>query len=619
MMSENTSGKSASDRIPAQMPAKEAASFSDMATLIRTIMDAQAERDAKRDKEQTERDAKREEELRLWRVEQAERDAKRDKEQSERDAKREDELRQWRVEQNAFLEQIFEKTQPYPQAAPTAAVVDMQVTPKQPRKLSSFHGQQEQHGDKIASNVATPHSNMTQNTDLNQFGYINLSEEYKSISYTLELSGILGMLGNGWDNAWDVFTKSDKNLLLPTINTILAEYHGRCEDIMHGLAARKVSEDTYQSAFSRLAETIEKHAYTDENSTTGLYWHDTHNTSIKRSDGTSRKPDGSFFTRKSGNLSWKDIAVVVEIKDDHKQNDHDHIRGQLLQNFIDMTMTLPRRFMIGLTLASHGSIDVHFCLPGGIYTAHLGNLPLTGCNKPKSSSTMQMPAQMPRTEDELRVVTFLLFLYKQSLQDCGYLTGRDSDYPSTFLLEDVIGATTNIKGNSLKSTSISLECHNNEHRVLGRHRYLKGQRTWLYPAMYDKDRHPSFFKFQWGFEGEGEISAHEFVQNRGIPNVPKLHYGASIAGNGGKTGRQKYVGEVIVMEDVGETIMSIFDKSTLAMSEAKIINIFAGYAHTLIAAAIVDDNKKITVHLSLTGDVGACALKMNVVLPQPKN
>ncbi|PIA12894.1 hypothetical protein COEREDRAFT_12035 [Coemansia reversa NRRL 1564] len=211
-----------------------------------------------------------------------------------------------------------------------------------------------------------------------------------------------------------------------------------------------------------------------------------------------------------------------------------------------------------------------------------------------------MPAQMPRTEDELRVVTFLLFLYKQSLQDCGYLTGRDSDYPSTFLLEDVIGATTNIKGNSLKSTSISLECHNNEHRVLGRHRYLKGQRTWLYPAMYDKDRHPSFFKFQWGFEGEGEISAHEFVQNRGIPNVPKLHYGASIAGNGGKTGRQKYVGEVIVMEDVGETIMSVFDKSTLAMSEAKIINIFAGYAHTLIAAAIVDDNKKFVLHRDIS-------------------
>ncbi|KAJ2560287.1 hypothetical protein IW140_006668, partial [Coemansia sp. RSA 1813] len=78
---------------------------------------------------------------------------------------------------------------------------------------------------------------------------------------------------------------------------------------------------------------------------------------------------------------WKDIAVVVEIKDHMVDGKDHHPRGQILQDFIDMAENQPRRFMLGLALGKGHAIHLYACVPGGIYIAKLGNLHLAGVGK----------------------------------------------------------------------------------------------------------------------------------------------------------------------------------------------------------------------------------------------
>ncbi|KAJ2658677.1 hypothetical protein IWW48_003916 [Coemansia sp. RSA 1200] len=169
---------------------------------------------------------------------------------------------------------------------------------------------------------------------------------------------------------------------------------------------------------------------------------------------------------------------------------------------------------------------------------------------------------------------------------------------------DILGVLQN-KSNVLRpSTTIRINCaYDNANSVLGRHNYLKGQQTWAYPAQYfhDKRDRPqnAFFKFQWAFEDEPEISVHQFVLDNGVPHVLKLLYTANIESMGCDSSNQGFKGEAIVMEDVGISIKNAFYEDDLNMSEAKIIDIFAGYAHTLIAAAKVN-NRRFVLHCDMS-------------------
>ncbi|KAJ2802033.1 hypothetical protein H4R20_003434 [Coemansia guatemalensis] len=580
----------------------------------------QADRDAKRDKEQADRDAKREEELKQWRMEQADRDARRDKEQVERDEKREKEQAERDAKLDNILRQILEGNQHNTQAAPTEE--ELRTPASQHRRLLDVASQSQnrlsQHQKKITSSFGTPQTATSQPATFNKDEYIQLSQNHSRISYEMGLLPVLGIIGNDWAEAWNAFTSDVSQSPENTVGEILEEYNTGCRDIQSRLASGKASEDNYQSAFGVLAEAIQKHAPTNEDNLPSLLWRDTHNIPIKRSNGGPRKPDGGFFTaNRGGKLEWKDLAVAVEIKGDDMQNDHDHINGQLLQNFIDMADILPRRFMIGLTLASQGIIYVHVCVPSGIYKARLGRLPLTDNinltenstsasahlakgrkRAPALTSTSRIAAagSIQWTDDEKRVVEFILFLYQQSCEDCGYLTGRNSDYPCTLSLDKVLGSTSDNKDKSLLLELISQQRDGGNQSVLGRHKHLSGQRTWVYPAQYGNNKKSAFFKFQWMYEGEDEIDVHQFVLKRKVPYVPEILCAASVNAGGHGQGAQKYKGEAIVMEDVGKPINSVFGKNPNAIPEANIIDIFAGYVHTLIYAALVDDDCKYALH-----------------------
>ncbi|KAJ2842390.1 hypothetical protein GGI22_007566, partial [Coemansia erecta] len=163
---------------------------------------------------------------------------------------------------------------------------------------------------------------------------------YEDICVKTELRDALDVLGGDWRSAWDQFSKTP----VTAIDEILSAYRSKCVGFQTELAAARVLEATYQSAFSALAEAIDEHV-SAHSGAPALHWFDTHSANIKRADGTYRRPDGCFSVHPARH-EWKDIAVVVEIKD-HTMDGTDHYpRGQILQNFIDMAENQPRRFML---------------------------------------------------------------------------------------------------------------------------------------------------------------------------------------------------------------------------------------------------------------------------------
>ncbi|KAJ2248893.1 hypothetical protein GGH98_003711 [Coemansia sp. RSA 454] len=271
-----------------------------------------------------------------------------------------------------------------------------------------------------------------------------------------------------------------------------------------------------------------------------------------------------------------------------------HVRGQILQDFIDMTETLPRRFMIGLTLAQHGDICVYVCVPGGVYSAQLGSLHLAGKTKPSTDNANP-------TVDDQRVVAFLLLLQERLCKDSGHLTGKNMRLPVKFSFGDIPDTLTDGKSSDmLQSTTVCPELSEKDVAkggIYGRHWHLRGQRTWVYPAQLKRkiadqpdEIDDVFFKFQWSFDGDGEIDVHRFVLERGVPHVPKLLHTAIIEGKAYGTHSPKFKGEAMVMEYVGKSVKSLFGNDTLC-TPSKIIDIFAGYVHTLVAAAGIDNGQ----------------------------
>ncbi|KAJ2187224.1 hypothetical protein IW144_006091, partial [Coemansia sp. RSA 522] len=378
------------------------------------------------------------------------------------------------------------------------------------------------------------------------------------------------------------------------IQQILVDYRNACTAINEKLKVRKVSEPTYQAAFGALAMAVQNYVAAKPGVQQGLYWYDTHKTQIKRGDDRYRMPDGSFSTTNLPALEWSDIAVVVEIKNDDMTSTAHHVRGQILQDFIDMTETLPRRFMIGLTLAQHGDICVYVCVPGGVYSAQLGSLHLAGKTKPSTDNANP-------TVDDQRVVAFLLLLQERLCKDSGHLTGKNMRLPVKFSFGDIPDTLTDGKSSDmLQSTTVCPELSEKDVAkggIYGRHWHLRGQRTWVYPAQLKRkiadqpdEIDDVFFKFQWSFDGDGEIDVHRFVLERGVPHVPKLLHTAIIEGKAYGTHSPKFKGEAMVMEYVGKSVKSLFGNDTLC-TPSKIIDIFAGYVHTLVAAAGIDNGQ----------------------------
>ncbi|KAJ2658971.1 hypothetical protein IWW48_003769 [Coemansia sp. RSA 1200] len=144
-------------------------------------------------------------------------------------------------------------------------------------------------------------------------------------------------------------------------------------------------------------------------------------------------------------------------------------------------------------------------------------------------------------------------------KDCGYLTKHNSGLPGEFSLANIMGIE-HVESKLPLQTTVHLDYADENSKEFGRHGHLNGQRTWVYSAQYWNDEHSNghisdaFFKFQRGFDDEVEIEVHRHVLHK-------------------------------------KSVKSIFKDGGLCVSNATLIDIFAGYVHTLLAAAAVAKNK----------------------------
>ncbi|KAJ2562344.1 hypothetical protein IW140_006438 [Coemansia sp. RSA 1813] len=542
-------------------------------SLLKEISDQQAERDKQRDEKQEKRDrlwrTEQAEHDRLWRMEQAERDEKREKEQAallegifskqaERD-KRLLEFQKQQVNALAKLEKAMDKLNqqtiqgaPVTTGANTAALRSAKLIGTLASSQKSIASQAR---SEAANHTGTPQVNVPKPDKFGTEWYVSLSKAYDKFCKLTDLPESLRMVSEGWREAW--VNASAKTTLdnSPVVKKILMTYRKLCKDARATLAHAGAAETTYQMTFGKLAEA--------------------------RGSGPGRFPDGSFFIAQSPRCKWHDMVAVVEIKSSREAKLSHLLRGQIIQGFIDMAESRPRRFAFGISLGHQGEIHVYVCLPDGIHIASLGKLPL-------AKSTRASLA------NEQRVVAFLLFLYQQIAKDAGFLTRSAVSLPGEFALADIVGISP-CEDNALPpDTMIHLGLDSDG--VLGRHRCLKGPRTWLYPECRIGGKR-AVFKFQWLPDGALESAVHQFVLAKGVPYVPALLYAATVASNQSSSSSSSSgkgtdippplpIGEALVVEDVGSSVLSAFNKP-----EVEIIDIFAAYTHTLISAAKIHESQ----------------------------
>ncbi|KAJ2536480.1 hypothetical protein EV175_006804, partial [Coemansia sp. RSA 1933] len=206
--------------------------------------------------------------------------------------------------------------------------------------------------------------------------YCRLSKSYKTFCKPAELSEALRMIHEDWGVKWNNISKELMLKKSSFATKVLDEYCQSCNNITAKLNHDDSAEPTYQIAFDNLAKAVELHAPT-RGKADKLRWMDTHRRRVGGgSSGSSRSPDGSFYIGRQKDPMWHDMSVVVEIKGSNEPKDSDTLRGQIIQGFIDMAESRPRRFSFGISLGNKGDIHVYVCFPDGIYYAHLGKLPL---------------------------------------------------------------------------------------------------------------------------------------------------------------------------------------------------------------------------------------------------
>ncbi|KAJ2513838.1 hypothetical protein H4217_006102 [Coemansia sp. RSA 1939] len=555
---------------------------------LKELRKEQAERDAKREKEQAEREAKRDAELKELRKEQAERDAKREKEQAERDAKRDAEFKELRkeqaerdakrekeqIERDAELKGMFSMLMPQNRLSPSNAMRSGGVA-------GGLRGAVSQVSIDANSLNSTPQKNNVRADQFDRKWYSKLSKDHSDFIIEADLPDALGMVSKDWRKEWDRVSKDAALSVSEVAKKILNAYRRKPE--IKRLDHCNASEKVYQTAFDHFATAVNRFASTNsKDGIVGMRWLNSHKTQLHNRGVHGRFPDGSFFTAKSTqDTMWQDVIVAVEIKGSSEAAESDVLRGQIIQGLIDMATDRPRRFSFALSLGNKGEIRVYVCTPDKLYVAPLGNLPL---GRGSSGNMLK----------DRRVVAFILFLYEQTAKDCGFLTENPVPLPGEFALDKIIGIEPLIRRRLLHS-SISINI-NSDSEVLGRHRILKGPRTWLYPkCVFNGDN--AVFKFQWIPEGDLESTVHKFIEDKGIPHIPELLYAATVTDTQSNRGAPCR-GEVMIIEDAGSSVADIFGKAEVSSiyGQMRIVDVFAAYVHTLIAAAKLDENNRFVLH-----------------------
>ncbi|KAJ1766748.1 hypothetical protein LPJ74_005720, partial [Coemansia sp. RSA 1843] len=123
--------------------------------------------------------------------------------------------------------------------------------------------------------------------------------------------------------------------------------------------------------------------------------------------------------------------------------------------------------------------------------------------------------------------------------------------------------------------------------IIGRRYKAAGSRSWLYStitgAETEANRERCILKLHWCLRDLSEARIHKRVMEMNVPHTPQLIDSATIKTDA----TNDYIGEILLIEDSGIEIKQ-FLINLDSSSVHRVVDIFAGYLHTLLVAATGD-------------------------------
>ncbi|KAJ2801037.1 hypothetical protein H4R21_002945 [Coemansia helicoidea] len=310
----------------------------------------------------------------------------------------------------------------------------------------------------------------------------------------------------------------------------------------------------------------------------GVLWVDTH----ERPMANNRKPDGLLVVgAAAGQPQWHDAVAAFEVKSDRVGGGDGALVGQLLRNFRDMAEDQPRRRSIGFTVFKSGQVHMYLCLPSVVLQAEVGPLP---------GATIE--------GDHHRLVRVLLMTLLVLPSDLGFVVNKVGGISAPFGRRDIPGYMDR-SATQLANDAVSIQ---DSVAIGGRRRNIVGPRSWLFHAtasLADEQAGGYFqayncvVKYHLYMGGRSEAAVHAQAVDMGLPHVPGLLGSAEVAQQGGSLR-----GEILLIErcamDIGKFYTAMrHDAATSHVAAYVMLDLFAGYAHTILAAAIGSRNVQI--------------------------
>ncbi|KAJ2217156.1 hypothetical protein EV179_000623 [Coemansia sp. RSA 487] len=285
-------------------------------------------------------------------------------------------------------------------------------------------------------------------------------------------------------------------------------------------------EEIYQAKLAVLMEIIDEHVRCKSNGRVGLQWKDTHSEVMSN----KRKPDGVLHVCETGfTKEWADVAVSFEAKSDSFNSSSKELRGQILANFQDMAHDQPRRYSISFGVSKGGELQ----LPKDHY---------------------------------------------------GFLVPKNSGIFEPFCASDILGFSHPNNNSFLKRTCLVVQSNG---AFSGRRRKIVGSRSWLYStitgAETEANRERCILKLHWCLRDLSEARIHKRVMEMNVPHTPQLIDSATIQIDA----TNDYIGEILLIEGSGIELNQ-FLINLDSSSVHRVVDIFAGYLHTLLVAATGD-------------------------------
>ncbi|KAJ2551773.1 hypothetical protein EV175_003568 [Coemansia sp. RSA 1933] len=410
--------------------------------------------------------------------------------------------------------------------------------------------------------LSTPMDHVPRSKNTHE-GYVDVGRVNDHAFDQMDIDSILKFISSEWRTAFE-----NQDTCASNTKSIIRKL--KAIDPGHGDVVGNNDEKVYQDKLNKLMTIIDQHAAKKAKKSAGLTWKDTHLEPMSN----GRKPDGILLIKDAvATDTWANVAVSFEVKSDAFSFKAPVLRGQVVTDFRDMAYDQPRRCSLAFTVSRDGNVHLNLCNSSKICLAYLGRLSCNGVFD----------------KDVERVVRFLLVMYEHlPKNDYGFMVPKPRGILEKFCASDIPGFIQPDHDGILKTAQIDVEGIT---AIYGRRDAVLRSRSWLYMAAVESEDNTiihqrAILKFNWALHERKEATVHKKVNELNIPYTPQLFDYATI-----DSGRKShYAGEVLLIENGGNQVGSFF-KSLHRGNYHMAIDIFAGYLHTLLAAATGDEHE----------------------------